>query len=50
MHNIIIEQCSEFTITKTTHQGKVFPNAGSMAKSKGKVDKGTWSADLVHCI
>jgi len=24
----------------------VFPNAGSMAKSKGKVDKGTGPADL----
>jgi len=30
------------------YQAKVFPNAGPMAKSKGKVDKGTGSAELIN--
>ena len=32
---------------RITYQSKVFPNAGSMAKSKGKVDKGTGPAELI---
>ena len=50
----LVRKCSVTLVVvivwKTTYQGKVFPNAGPMAKSKGKVDKGTRPADLVRYI
>ena len=33
---------------RKSYQAKVFPNAGPMAKPKGKVDEGTGSAELIN--
>ena len=41
-------RCRVLVAVRKPYQAKVFPNAGPMAKSKGKVDEGTGPAELIN--